>query len=191
MKTGKAVIFSAPSGSGKSTIVKRLLTKRRDLEFSISATTRAPRPDEVVGQDYYFLTKKDFLAKVNNGSFLEYGEVYPGVYYGTLQSELDRIWKAGNHVIFDLDVKGGIKLNEILKIRALAIYIKVKNLSTLKNRLITWGTENQEQITTRLAKASEEVAFESKFDVSITNHNLDEALQSAEERINQFLKEVR
>ena len=191
MKTGKAVIFSAPSGSGKSTIVKRLLTKRRDLEFSISATTRAPRPDEVVGQDYYFLTKKDFLDKVNNGSFLEYEEVYPGVYYGTLQSELDRIWKAGNHVIFDLDVKGGIKLNEILKIRALAIYIKVKNLSTLKNRLITRGTENQEQITTRLAKASEEVAFEKKFDVSIINHNLDEALQSAEEMINQFLKEVR
>jgi len=191
MKIGKAVIFSAPSGSGKSTIVKRLLTKRRDLEFSISATTRAPRPDEVLGQDYYFLTKKDFLAKVNNGSFLEYEEVYPGVYYGTLQSELDRIWKAGNHVIFDLDVKGGIKLNEILKIRALAIYIKVKNLSTLKNRLITRGTENQDQITIRLAKASEEVAFESKFDVSIINHNLDEALQSAEEMINQFLKEVR
>ena len=191
MKIGKAVIFSAPSGSGKSTIVKRLLTKRRDLEFSISATTRAPRPDEVLGQDYYFLTKKDFLAKVNNGSFLEYEEVYPGVYYGTLQSELDRIWKAGNHVVFDLDVKGGIKLNEILKIRALAIYIKVKNLSTLKNRLITRGTENQDQITSRLAKASEEVAFESKFDVSIINDDLDEALQSAEEIINQFLKQIR
>ena len=191
MKIGKAVIFSAPSGSGKSTIVKRLLARRRDLEFSISATTRARRPNEVEGQDYYFLTKKDFLAKVDNGSFLEYEEVYPGIYYGTLQSELYRIWKAGNHVIFDLDVKGGIKLNEILKIRALAIYIKVENLSTLKSRLIARGTENQDQITLRLAKASEEAAFESKFDVSIINHDLDEALQNAEGLINQFLKKVR
>ena len=190
MKIGKAVIFSAPSGSGKSTIVKRLLTKRRDLEFSISATTRARRPNEVEGQDYYFLTKKDFLAKVDNGSFLEYEEVYPGIYYGTLQSELNRIWKAGNHVIFDLDVKGGIKLNEILKIRALAIYIKVENLSTLKSRLIARGTENQDQITLRLAKASEEAAFESKFDVSIINHDLDEALQNAEGLINQFLNKL-
>ena len=191
MKIGKAVIFSAPSGSGKSTIVKRLLARRRDLEFSISATTRARRPNEVEGQDYYFLTKKDFLAKVDNGSFLEYEEVYPGIYYGTLQSELYRIWKAGNHVIFDLDVKGGIKLNEILKIRALAIYIKVENLSTLKSRLIARGTENQDQITLRLAKASEEAGFESKFDVSIINHDLDEALQNAEGLINQFLKKVR
>ena len=191
MKIGKAVIFSAPSGSGKSTIVKRLLARRRDLEFSISATTRARRPNEVEGQDYYFLTKKDFLAKVDNGSFLEYEEVYPGIYYGTLQSELYRIWKAGNHVIFDLDVKGGIKLNEILKIRALAIYIKVENLSTLKSRLIARGTENQDQITLRLAKASEEAGFESKFDVSIINHDLDEALQNVEGLINQFLKKVR
>ena len=191
MKIGKAVIFSAPSGSGKSTIVKRLLARRRDLEFSISATTRARRPNEVEGQDYYFLTKKDFLAKVDNGSFLEYEEVYPGIYYGALQSELYRIWKAGNHVIFDLDVKGGIKLNEILKIRALAIYIKVENLSTLKSRLIARGTENQDQITLRLAKASEEAGFESKFDVSIINHDLDEALQNAEGLINQFLKKVR
>ena len=108
-----------------------------------------------------------------------------------MKSELDRIWKSGNHVIFDLDVKGGLKLNKILKIRALAIYIKVENLSILKNRLIARGTENQDQITLRLAKASEEAAFESKFDVSIINHDLDEALQSAEEVINQFLKVVR
>ena len=189
MIVGKAVIFSAPSGSGKSTIVKHLLNKRRDLEFSISATTRARRPDEVGGKDYHFLTKKDFLGKVDNGSFLEYEEVYPGIYYGTLQSELDQIWKAGNHVIFDLDVKGGIKLNEILKIRSLAIFIKVGDLSTLKNRLIARGTDNLDQITLRLAKASEETAFESKFDVSIINNDLDKALQSAEEVINQFLKE--
>ena len=182
------MIFSAPSGSGKSTIVKRLLTKRKDLEFSISATTRARRPNEVRGLDYYFLTKKDFFAKVDNGSFLEYEEVYPGIFYGTLRSELDRIWKAGNHVIFDLDVNGGIKLNEILKIRALAIFIKVGDLSTLKNRLIARGTENLDHITLRLAKASEEAAFESKFDVSIINHDLDEALQNAEGLINHFLK---
>ena len=191
MKVGKAVIFSAPSGSGKSTIVKRLLTKRKDLEFSISATTRARRSNEVGGRDYYFLTTEDFFAKVDDGSFLEYEEVYPGIFYGTLQSELDRIWKSGNHVVFDLDVKGGIKLNEILKIRALAIYIRVENLSTLKNRLIARGTENHDQITLRLAKASEEAAFESKFDVSIINHDLDEALQSAEEVVKKFLKEVR
>ena len=185
------MIFSAPSGSGKSTIVKRLLTKRKDLEFSISATTRARRSNEVGGRDYYFLTTEDFFAKVDDGSFLEYEEVYPGIFYGTLQSELDRIWKSGNHVVFDLDVKGGIRLNEILKTRALAIYIRVENLSTLKNRLIARGTENQDQITLRLAKASEEAAFESKFDVSIINHDLDEALQSAEEVVKKFLKEVR
>ena len=191
MKSGKAVIFSAPSGSGKSTIINHLLSKRRDLEFSISATTRLRRPSEIAGKDYHFLSEHDFLNYVDNGSFVEYEEVYPGIYYGTLQSELNRIWKAGNHVIFDLDVKGGIKLNEILKIRALAIYIKVENLSTLKSRLIARGTENQDQITLRLAKASEEAAFESKFDVSIINNDLDEALQNAEGLINQFLKKLR
>ena len=111
MKSGKAVIFSAPSGSGKSTIVNHLLAKRTDLEFSVSATTRRRRSTEVSEKDYHFLSVQDFLGKVDQGAFLEYEEVYPGIYYGTLQSELDRIWNAGNHVIFDLDVKGGIKLN--------------------------------------------------------------------------------
>ena len=125
MKSGKAVIFSAPSGSGKTTIVNHLLAKRKDLEFSISATTRERRSTEIPGKDYHFLSEKDFLSKVDQGAFIEYEEVYPGIYYGTLQSELDRIWNAGNHVIFDLDVKGGAKLNGILKTRALAVYIKV------------------------------------------------------------------
>ena len=188
MKSGKAVIFSAPSGSGKSTIVNHLLAKRTDLEFSISATTRRRRSTEVLGKDYHFLSEEDFLDKVDQGAFLEYEEVYPGIYYGTLQSELDRIWNAGNHVIFDLDVKGGIKLNEILKTRALAIYIKVEDISILKARLLARGTENQEQITSRLSKVAEESTFETKFDVSILNHDLDVALESAERAVNHFLE---
>ena len=188
MKSGKAVIFSAPSGSGKSTIVNHLLAKRTDLEFSVSATTRRRRSTEVSEKDYHFLSVQDFLGKVDQGAFLEYEEVYPGVYYGTLQSELDRIWNAGNHVIFDLDVKGGIKLNEILKTRALAIYIKVEDISILQARLLARGTENQEQITSRLSKVAEESTFETKFDVSILNHDLDVALESAERAVNHFLE---
>ena len=188
MSSGKAVIFSAPSGSGKSTIVNHLLAKRADLKFSISATTRQPRSTEVSGKDYHFLSEQDFLDKVDQGAFLEYEEVYPGIYYGTLQSELDRIWNAGNHVIFDLDVKGGIKLNEILKTRALAIYIKVEDISILQARLLARGTENQEQITSRLSKVAEESTFETKFDVSILNHDLDVALESAERAVNHFLE---
>ena len=188
MKSGKAVIFSAPSGSGKSTIVNHLLAKRTDLEFSVSATTRRRRSTEVSEKDYHFLSVQDFLGKVDQGAFLEYEEVYPGIYYGTLQSELDRIWNAGNHVIFDLDVKGGIKLNEILKTRALAIYIKVEDISILKARLTARGTENQEQITSRLFKVAEELTFETKFDVSILNHDLNMALESAERTVNHFLE---
>ena len=187
MKSGKAVIFSAPSGSGKSTIVNHLLAKRTDLEFSVSATTRRRRSTEVSEKDYHFLSVQDFLGKVDQGAFLEYEEVYPGIYYGTLQSELDRIWNAGNHVIFDLDVKGGIKLNEILKTRALAIYIKVEDISILQARLLARGTENQEQITSRLSKVAEESTFETKFDVSILNHDLNMALESAEGAVNHFL----
>ena len=188
MKSGKAVIFTAPSGSGKSTIVNHLLAKRTDLEFSVSATTRRRRSTEVSEKDYHFLSVQDFLGKVDQGAFLEYEEVYPGIYYGTLQSELDRIWNAGNHVIFDLDVKGGIKLNEILKTRALAIYIKVEDISILQARLLARGTENQEQITSRLSKVAEESTFETKFDVSILNHDLDVALESAERAVNHFLQ---
>ena len=188
MKSGKAVIFSAPSGSGKTTIVNHLLAKRKDLEFAISATTRERRPTEIPGKDYHFLSEKDFLGKVDQGAFIEYEEVYPGIYYGTLQSELDRIWNAGNHVIFDLDVKGGAKLNGILKARALAVYIKVEDISILKARLMARGTENQEQITSRLFKVAEELTFETKFDVSILNHDLNMALESAERTVNHFLE---
>ena len=187
MSSGKAVIFSAPSGSGKSTIVNHILAKRADLKFSISATTRQPRSTEVSGKDYHFLSEQDFLDKVDQGAFLEYEEVYPGIYYGTLQSELDRIWNASNHVIFDLDVKGGAKLNEILKTRALAIYIKVEDISILKARLLARGTENQEQITSRLLKVAEESTFETKFDMSILNHDLNRALESAEHAVSYFL----
>jgi guanylate kinase len=188
MKSGKAVIFSAPSGSGKTTIVNHLLAKRKDLEFSISATTRERRSTEIPGKDYHFLSEKDFLSKVDQGAFIEYEEVYPGIYYGTLQSELDRIWSMGNHVIFDLDVKGGAKLNGILKTRALAVYIKVEDISILKARLMARGTENQEQITSRLFKVAEELTFETKFDVSILNHDLNMALESAERTVNHFLE---
>ncbi|MEQ9405224.1 MAG: guanylate kinase [Cyclobacteriaceae bacterium] len=185
---GKAVIFCAPSGAGKTTIVRYLLRKIRKLEFSISATTRSPRSNEKDGSDYYFLSSVDFHKKIDSGEILEWQEVYKDTYYGTLRSEVSRIWENGNHVIFDVDVKGGINLKKQFGDQALSVFIKVENLDILKERLEGRNTESKETLNERVAKAIEEMREESNFDVVIVNHDLDVALEEAEEIVNNFLK---
>lgn len=187
MKQGKAFIFSAPSGSGKTTIVKHLLSEFDNLQFSVSATTRDPRPGEQDGVDYYFLDPESFKQKIDEGKLVEWEEVYPNVYYGTLKSELERIWHEGNHVVFDVDVVGGSKLNQLLGDAALGIFIKVKDVQTLMDRLGARGTESEDKLIERVSKAQQEMQYESHFDVSIINENLEVALTEAEKLVSDFI----
>ncbi len=187
--SGKAIIFCAPSGAGKTTIVRHLLQKIESLEFSISATTRAPRSYEIHGKDYYFFTVEDFKDKVNAGQALEWEEVYEGTYYGTLREEVDRIWQEGKNVIFDVDVKGGINLKQALGDQAISIFIKVKNLDVLRDRLSRRNTESEETIKERVTKAVEEMKEEDKFDVVLVNDQLEIALNEAEQIVTDFLKQ--
>jgi guanylate kinase len=185
--TGKAFIFSAPSGSGKTTIVRHLLQKFPELSFSISATTRPIRGTEEHGKDYYFLSEKDFKALIQNNGLLEYEEVYKGRYYGTLIEEVERIWAGGNHVVFDVDVVGGANLKQKLADKALAVFIKVPDLDTLKTRLQARGTENDEELQKRISKAEEELSYEHRFDISLINDDLDKAFKEAEKMVSEFL----
>lgn len=188
MKEGKAFIFSAPSGSGKTTIVKHLLQKYPLLSFSISACTRDRRGrNEEDGKDYHFLTPEEFKNKIDQDEFVEWEEVYPGNFYGTLKSEIERIWSEGKHVIFDVDVKGGLSLKEYFKDRALAVFVKVPDLKVLEDRLNERGTESKDSLSQRLFKARFEMGFEDKFDVTLVNENLDESLNKAEELYNSFI----
>lgn len=184
---GKAIIFCAPSGAGKTTIVRYLLRKIRKLEFSISATTREKRIREVGGVDYHFLTTEEFQQKIEADEVLEWQEVYKDSFYGTLRSEVDRIWESGSHVIFDVDVKGGINLKKKLGDQALAIFVKVENTDILRERLEARKTESEETLHERMAKALEEMQEEVNFDVTIVNHNLQDALHEAEILVNKFL----
>jgi len=189
MTSGKAVIFSAPSGSGKTTIVKHLLHENPNLVFSISACTRDKRGrNEEDGKDYYFLTPEAFKQKIDEGEFIEWEEVYPGNFYGTMKSEIDRIWLAGKTVIFDVDVQGGLNLKKYFKEKALAVFVKVPSLEVLAERLKSRGSESKESLSQRLFKAKFELAFEDKFDVTILNNNLEESLKKAEELVDNFLK---
>ncbi len=189
MHKGKALIFSAPSGSGKTTIVKHLLNTFPQLSFSISACTRDRRGrNEDNGKDYYFMTPEEFKAKIDNNEFIEWEEVYPGNFYGTLKSEIDRIWAEGKHVIFDVDVKGGLSLKEYFKERALAVFVKVPNLEVLKERLSDRGTESEGSLSQRLFKAKFEMGFEAKFDVSLVNKTLEVSLLEAENLYSSFIK---
>lgn len=182
----KVIIFSAPSGAGKSTIVRHLLTKFNCLEFSVSATSRAPRGQEVDGKDYYFFSTDQFERKIANGEFVEYEEVYAGSYYGTLRSEVQRIWEKGNIIIFDIDVKGGVNLKKLYSSNALAVFIQPPSIEELRKRLIGRGTDSMEAIERRVAKAEEELTYSDKFDVVLVNDSLEEALATAEKIVEEF-----
>ena len=177
--TGKLIIVSAPSGSGKTSIVKYLIENQPDIEFSISATSRNPRSGEKDGVDYYFMTTDEFRNKIETNQFVEWEEVYNGTYYGTLRSEIYRIWNNGKHIIFDVDVKGGLNLKSEFGSRAISLYIKPPGINELRQRLIKRGTDNIEEINRRIDKAEHEMAEAINFDEVIINDNLDEACREA------------
>lgn len=189
MIKGKLIVFSAPSGSGKTTIVRHLLgIEKLNLEFSISATSREARGEEVDGKDYYFLSLKEFKNKIKSEEFLEWEEVYRDNFYGTLKSEVERIWAQGKHVIFDIDVVGGIDIKRIYPERTLSVFVKPPSIEELKIRLKKRSTESDDKINMRVAKASIELATAPQFDFIIENDNLDVALKEAEELAHNFLK---
>lgn len=185
---GKLIIFSAPSGAGKTTIVKHLLKKFDQLSFSISATTRELRGDEVDGKDYYFTSKEEFLHKVARQEFVEFEEVYSGTFYGTLRSEIQRIWDNGQHVIFDIDVEGGLRLKRKFGNDALAIFVQPPSLAVLKERLSGRGTDSEEKLKERFTKAEKELGYANKFDVILKNFELATACAEAEKLVGDFLK---
>lgn len=186
---GKLVIFSAPSGAGKTTIVKHLLQRGFDLEFSVSATSRNKRVNEIHGRDYYFLTEEEFMQKVEANEFLEWEEVYQGNKYGTLKSEVERIRNLGKNVIFDVDVVGGLNIKKYYGTDALAIFVQPPSIEELKKRLQFRSTETEEKIKMRMAKAEYELSFAQQFDVIIVNDLLDKALEEAEKIVGGFLKQ--
>lgn len=186
-KTGKAIIFSAPSGSGKTTIVKHLVRNNPDLGFSISASTRDKRGrKETNGVDYYFLSPEEFKKKIDEDAFIEWEEVYAGNFYGTLKSEIERIWASGKNVIFDVDVKGGIALKNYFKEKALSIFVKVPSIEELKRRLSERGTESEESLSRRLFKAKFEMSFQDKFDAIVLNEDLEHSLAEAQRLYDEF-----
>jgi guanylate kinase len=187
MSEGKIIFFTAPSGSGKTTIVKHLLAKYHHLAFSVSATTRALRGSEVNGKDYHFLSLQTFKQKIAQGDFVEYEEVYEGVFYGTLHSEIARIWAEGKHVLLDIDVKGAISIKRSYPHNSLGIFVRLRDLATLEQRLRTRGTESEAQIQKRLARASYEVTFADRFDQIIINDDLETTLAQAEKMVNDFV----
>lgn len=181
------IIFSAPSGSGKSTIVNYLLSRHPELEFSVSATSRAPRGTEKHGEAYYFLTTEEFKKKIAENAFVEYEEVYSGCYYGTLKSEIEHISAKGHHVVFDVDVVGGCNLKRIFGKEALSIFIAPPSVEVLRQRLKGRGTDSDEMIEKRVDKAEYEMTFAPKFDKIIVNDRLEDAQQEAEAAILQFI----
>lgn len=183
----KVIIFSAPSGSGKTTIIKQLLKSFPEFEFSISATSRQARQGEVHGKDYYFLTKEEFVEKVNADLFLEWEEVYSGICYGTLKSEIDRIWSNGKIVIFDVDVLGGMNIKKYFGDKALSIFVMPPSMEVLEQRLRIRNTETEEAILKRLSRSSLELNHAPKFDLTIVNDVLDEAVECAKQNIESFL----
>ena len=187
MNTGKLIIFSAPSGSGKTTIVKYLLKQDLNLEFSISATSRAPRRNEIHGVDYYFLNPDEFQKKIDRGEFLEWEEVYPGTSYGTLKSEVERICHNGKNVIFDVDVVGGTNIKKFYGEKALSVFVNPPSIKELEKRLTDRSTDSPEVIRRRVQKAEYELTFAPDFDIIIVNRNLPEALAEAEKIVKNFL----
>lgn len=185
---GKCIILCAPSGAGKTSITKFLLQQDLNLEFSISACNREKRGDEVDGVDYHFLTTEDFKNKIENNEFVEWEEVYNDSYYGTLKSEIARIWREGHNVIFDVDVEGGLSLTKYFGEKALAIFIKPPSVEDLEKRLRARGTEDEEKIQKRLAKASKELEYAKWFDTIVVNENLEDAQKEVLNYVKSFLK---
>ncbi len=184
----KALIFSAPSGSGKSTIVHHLLERYPEVEFSVSATSRKPRGKEEHGVDYYFLDEEEFRRRIAEDGFVEYEEVYPGRFYGTLKSEIQRIWDAGHVVIFDVDVKGGVNLKKYFGDDALSVFIQAPSVEVLRERLEKRGTDSPEDIGKRVAKAAEEMTYAPLFDHILINDRLDVAFAEADGLVDGFLE---
>lgn len=186
---GKLIVFSAPSGSGKTTIVRYLLSKEElNLDFSISATSRAPRGHEKHGEDYYFMSLKEFKQHIKNDDFLEWEEVYRDNFYGTLKAEVERIWAKGKHVVFDIDVVGGLDIKQIYPERTLAVFVKPPSIEELKIRLKKRKTETDDKINMRVAKASIEMATAPQFDHIIINNELSEALEEAYDLVKEFVE---
>lgn len=188
MEKGKLLVFSAPSGSGKTTIVKHLLSiEELNLEFSISATSREARGDEEHGKDYYFISLEEFKQHIKDGDFLEWEEVYRDNFYGTLKSEIERIWAKGKNVIFDIDVAGGLRIKRRYPTETLAVFVKPPSIDELKIRLKKRSTESEDKINMRIAKASVELATAPQFDMIIKNYDLDVAKQDAYLLVKEFI----
>ena len=186
---GKLIVFSAPSGAGKTSIVKYLIDQKElNLGFSISATSRKNREKEINGKDYYFLSVDDFKSKIKNNAFLEWEEVYPNSFYGTLNSEVERIWQLGKHVIFDIDVSGGLRIKRKYPDKTIAIFVKPPSIDELKIRLKTRKTESENKINMRISKASAEMATADLFDIIIENKVLKTAQKDAHKIVRDFVK---
>lgn len=185
--SGKFIIFSAPSGAGKTTLVKHLLEKKLPIEFSISAASRKPRVGEIDGKDYYFLSAEDFQQKLKDDQFIEWEEVYAGNYYGTLKSEVERIWKNGNHVIFDIDVKGGVNLKKMYPENTLSVFIMPPSVEELERRLVFRCTDDEQTIKKRVNKAIEELSYADQFDIVVVNDNLEEAKRKVYDVVSNFI----
>ncbi len=184
---GKLIIVSAPSGSGKTSIVKGILRQMPKLTFSISACSRPMRPGEEDGKDYYFLSTEEFRNKISQDAFLEWEEVYPGSYYGTLREEVERIWQSGKHVIFDVDVAGGLNLKHKFPKNSLAIFIQPPSFEELRNRLVNRQTETEASLKRRLGKAANELSFAEQFDLVVINDDLEKAIGETVDLIRAFL----
>jgi len=184
---GKLIIFSAPSGAGKTTIVKHLLNCGFNFGFSISATTRKPRGQEINGREYYFLSTEEFKNKIANDEFLEWEEVYPGSFYGTLKSEVEKICTSGQNMLFDVDVVGGYNIKKFYGDKALAVFVKPPSIAELQNRLILRSTDGPEVIKCRIEKAEKEMSYAPLFDTVVVNDKLEDALKEAEEKVKAFL----
>jgi guanylate kinase len=186
-KLGKLLIFSAPSGSGKTTLVKHLLNEFNELAFSVSATSRSKRSGEKHGKDYYFMSAEIFRKKIESGLFLEWEEVYDGIFYGTLFEEVERLRKKGKNVVFDVDVVGGISIKKHYGDQALSVFVKAPSLEVLAERLRRRKTDSEESITKRLQKAEWETNFEGQFDIILINDNLNEAHEKISKIVTEFI----
>jgi guanylate kinase len=184
----KLLLFAAPSGAGKTTIVHHLLDKYDELSFSVSATTRGRRPHEIEGKDYYFLSSDRFQALIRQNAFLEWEEVYEGLFYGTLRSELQRLWSAGKYIVFDIDVKGALNIKQAYPEETTAIFVKPPSLEALSDRLRRRGTEDDSNLEKRMDRAAAELAYEPQFDRVLINDELQKALADAEAIIENVLQ---